>query len=619
MQKRKKYGVIMLFLLVAGMLNAQKTITLAPSVIKTSLPKIESTYTIQDLPSEQFINSESLPMQAGFTVDIDQTKLNQLGQWDSTNQGKLVWRILFKVSNSNGLNVYFTDVHLNEDETLFVYNPGIKTIRGVYTKINNGDFLPTDSVTGNTLVVEYNTMNKNRTLPFHISELGVFISEKDEKGFGDAGNCEVHINCSEGDNWQNQQRGVARVLVKQGSSTFWCSGTLVNNTKLDGKPYFLTANHCGQTSSTADYSQWLFYFNFEAENCEEPAIEPTYNVLNGSRLLSHSISSISTGSDFKLLLLDNNIPPDFRPYYNGWSRTAEPSPSGVTIHHPQGDLKMISTYTQPLTSSQYSSSSEDPTGKYWQVYWSATENGHGVTEGGSSGSPVFNSDGLVVGSLTGGGSSCDFLSSPDYYGKFNISWQPAGSIDSTQLLSYWLDPENTGTISLQGSNLDTTAVNAWFEALDPTIVLGESVRFTNSSFGKINNYSWKFEGGTPASSILKNPEDIKYEKAGTFNVQLVVSSETNSDTLVRQKYIHVMPQIAPNPGNGYFNITFGGEIPKDINVEVFDLSGRKAEFILNYINDSQVQVDISNCREGFYLIKYTSYQQNNTFKVSVIK
>jgi len=584
-----------------------------------NLPEVKLFYPIEQQPLPQVVDQEVAPLLVGYTRDIKYPELEAVGQWDTAFNTIHVWRALFKTEAAAGMHVYFSDVRLSPTERLFVYNPTKKAGNKTYTEANNGLYLASDTVTGNAVMVEYITSNDSRELPFHLSEIGVLIGDKINKGFGDAGDCEVHINCSEGNNWQKQKRGVARIILKQGSYTYLCSGTLVNNTKLDGKPYFLTANHCGQTATSADYAQWLFYFNYEAEGCEKPPVEPSYNVLNGSKLLARSVSNISTASDFKLLLLDDNPPDNFNPYFNGWSRSAYASPSGVSIHHPQGDLKMISTYTQPLASSQYTSNIDDPDGLYWRVYWSETENGHGVTEGGSSGSPIFNDEGLVVGSLTGGGSSCDFLTSPDFYGKFNVSWQPNGSTDSTRILSCWLDPLNSGVVSLQGSDLDTTNLTAWFTALDTEVVVGETVGFSNSSFGNITRYEWEFEGGYPQTSTEKEPGEVRYEKSGLFDVRLIVYSNTDSDTLERQNYINVMPLLSPNPGNGYFTISFGDIVPEDIGVRVFDLFGNEVDFKLNHINENQLQVDISNCRVGMYIIQYTSGQLSNTFKVNVIK
>ena len=137
-----------------------------------------------------------------------------------------------------------------------------------------------------------------------------------------------------------------------------------------------------------------------------------------------------------------------------------PSPVGVTIHHPAGDIKKISTYTTPVESSQWSGTS----GTHWQVYWSETETNWGVTEGGSSGAPLYDNTGKIIGALTGGQAACEPDGSgsgtgpdqPDYYGKFSYSWDQNGN-DPSQQLKYWLDPINAGITSLPGKNASLTA------------------------------------------------------------------------------------------------------------------------------------------------------------------
>jgi len=127
-------------------------------------------------------------------------------------------------------------------------------------------------------------------------------------------------------------------------------------------------------------------------------------------------------------MLNQNIPDTFNVFFNGWNRKDTTSPSGVGIHHPEGDLKKISTYDKPLvTAYYYSIQTLSLAGNV-----DCDPDGHGVTEGGSSGSPIFDNHGRIVGTLTGGDSSCDtsYLDSPDYYGKFSWSWDKNGS-DST--------------------------------------------------------------------------------------------------------------------------------------------------------------------------------------------
>ena len=73
-----------------------------------------------------------------------------------------------------------------------------------------------------------------------------------------------------------------------------------------------------------------------------------------------------------------------------------------------------------------------------------------MTEGGSSGSPLYDSLGRIIGTLTGGLASCSNQEDPDYYGKFSYHWTSNGTADTAQLRP-WLDPENTGVTSLNGT------------------------------------------------------------------------------------------------------------------------------------------------------------------------
>ena len=88
---------------------------------------------------------------------------------------------------------------------------------------------------------------------------------------------------------------------------------------------------------------------------------------------------------------------------------------------------------------------------HWRVTWVATETNHGVTEGGSSGSALFNQDKRIVGTLTGGSSFCTALNSPDYYGKLSYHWDGNNPISEGEKLKYFLDPANTGEEILDGS------------------------------------------------------------------------------------------------------------------------------------------------------------------------
>lgn len=609
--------MLVLLIVAQSAVTAQISDRSKPISFYASLNKSIPTILIPNILPQFPATDNKTPTRAGYTLPFPY-HLSDNGLWTKLDNS-LVWRLEVVVPSAVALNLYFNNIDLKDGDKLYLYNPDKELVLGAFTSINNDMFMCTDFVHGDRIIIEFNTRNQYKHVPFSIHEVGILLVDNytTSRGFGDAGSCEVHVNCIEGENWQDEKKGVARILLKQTNQTFWCTGSLINNTKNDGTPYFLTAKHCGEFSDSSDYSQWLFYFDYGSENCTQPEIEPELKTLSGSSLLAQSKGGTTIGSDFKLLMLNDEIPSSYKPYFNGWERDGEVSPSGVTIHHPQGDLKMISTYSDPLVSTKYDSQNEDPDGKYWMVHWNETVSGHGVTEGGSSGCPIFNNKGNIIGTLTGGSASCTNENAPDYYGKFSYSWDSNGQ-DSTSQLKYWLDPLETGVTTLKGTNLDSTNIFAGFSVEKNNITVGESASFINTSFGNIDGYNWYFAGGDPETSELEEPGTIKYHNAGSYDVQLIVSSAEKSDTLLRIGYIKVLPNVSPNPSNGKINLAFGNTIPDDYSIRIFDAIGRETGYRNVEKGENYLNIDLGSRIQGIYFVNYTAAGINNTYKVIVV-
>ncbi|MDD4848301.1 MAG: PKD domain-containing protein [Bacteroidales bacterium] len=79
---------------------------------------------------------------------------------------------------------------------------------------------------------------------------------------------------------------------------------------------------------------------------------------------------------------------------------------------------------------------------------------------------------------------------------------------------------------------------ASFTASSTTINVGETVSFTNTSTGTVTGFAWTFEGGEPATSIEENPI-VTYNAVGIYDVTLIVSDGTLTDTLLMEDYILV--------------------------------------------------------------------------------
>jgi len=401
---------------------------------------------------DQFNDKYGMPYRFSVSspVDIDFSKQ---GTWTSLPGGGKMCRLALNSPGAEAVIVYYSALKIPEGGEFFLYDARKKQVIGAFTSFNNmdGGGFSNEMIEGDVVVLEYFQPGFSKEEPtIIISEIGhVYRSSgfrKETRGFGGSDTCEVNVNCPEGDQWQLQKRGVTRIIVKQGSQQVWCSGTLLNNARQDGTPWFLTADHCGASATPSDYDQWIFYFRYEGPDCEDPVSDTAFkNYTMVGATKKAAAGGAGYLSDFKLLLLNESVPDSYNPYFVGWNASNESSNDGVTIHHPQGDVKKISTYITPLISTNWSGTPNT----HWKVVWAETETNWGVTEGGSSGCPIFNNLGQLLGQLTGGDASCHNLTGPDYYGKFWYSWNQNLTADSTRLRP-WLDPDNSGITALNG-------------------------------------------------------------------------------------------------------------------------------------------------------------------------
>ena len=454
------------------------------------------------------------------------------GTWTKLDDGRQICRLSVSSKDALALGIYYNNFWLPEGGKLYLYNSDRTQVIGSFTSSNNpvDEYFATELIQGDEVTLEYIEPNGDSPKAIiSISEVAYVYRgytdnfHKDANDFGDSDFCEVNVNCSpDGGDWQDEKKGVARILLKEGNNYFWCTGSLVNNVRQDFEPYFLTADHCGHNANASDYYQWIFYFNYEAITCSNPSVSPSSNTITGCTKVASGGNQGSSGSDFKLLLFNSFVPQSYNVYFNGWNRNNTASSSGVSIHHPAGDIKKISTYTSSLSTTSWNSSGYS---SHWQVYWSSTVNGHGVTEGGSSGSPIFNTQGSIVGSLTGGSSYCSTPYYPDYYGKFSYHWLSNGS-SASEHLKEWLDPDNTGTSILSGTYQVVS-----FTGLDTSYCINDSA-VTLSGIPSTGTFS-----GSGISGSIFNPANAG---AGTHTITYTTSSGSED----QQVAVYALPVVS---------------------------------------------------------------------------
>ncbi|MFZ5941911.1 MAG: T9SS type A sorting domain-containing protein [Bacteroidota bacterium] len=390
--------------------------------------------------------------------DLDISPLNG-GEWTVVD-GTAVWRVRLISPGAYALGLNFSDFRLAPGSRLFIYDGTGASISGAFDHRNNrpGGIFTSAPLPGDEVIVELQSpAGRNDFGSLTIESLShAFLPvptgfEKDGR-FAKSGACEIDINCTEGDDWQTIKRSVCRIYTTRE----YCTGVLVNNTSYDGKPYVLTAEHCVNTEYYANRT--VFVFNYESPVC-----------FGGDGSVAQSVSGatlVATGDslDFSLLLLQDTIPDSYSPYLAGWDLSSAPPASSRAVHHPQGDVKKISGDYNPATvpTSVPSDLNDYIISSMWRIY----EWDFGSTEGGSSGSPLFNMSKKLVGTLTGGLAYCgdsigyDALNDRviynlsvnrnDFYTRISYVWDHY--TDPAKQLRKWLDPLNTGATSVGGFN-----------------------------------------------------------------------------------------------------------------------------------------------------------------------
>ena len=370
------------------------------------------------------------------------------GLWETLANGDRLWRLAIECPKAFSINLTFDKYVLPKGAKLYVYNEDKNYIIGALTSDNNQETqdLGIDIVPGSKTIIEY---YEPTTVSFHgqLSINRVTHGYKDlfawAKAFGSAGSCNYNVNCSPiGIGWERQRDAVA-IIVVGGSGA--CTGAMVDDVPHSNTPYFLTANHCGTTG----VSTWVFRWNWQASGCPNPTTAPsTAQSTTGSTLRATNVAS-----DFTLLQLNSTPPAGYNVFYAGWDRSGTTPTGGAGIHHPSGDIKKISTSVTAFTSVSGGWTGA-PANSHWNVKWQADS---GITEPGSSGSPMFDQNRRLVGQLHGGPSSCTatLANKNDDYGKFSMSWTGNGSTSSAARLSDWLDPGATGTMTTDGHYFGT--------------------------------------------------------------------------------------------------------------------------------------------------------------------
>lgn len=339
---------------------------------------------------------KSLPVSIDFQVlDVpamtDQTYSFQGGTIRRT-AGNLTWVMRLDTAAAAGARLHFEQVSLPQGAAIHVYDDGgaLHTYPGSQTSFWSHTFV------GTQLYIQVVLPDQSTAgASFRIS--GIMLLDATSKAFcPDNAACIQDASCYGTDNWaaiDKARKAIAHYNFIQGDGSYICSGGLLADTDTTTTiPYFLTANHCvDNAEAAATLETW---FNYQTSSCN--ATCPTRGTAStlGATLLQHSAVD-----DHSLLILDEDPPAEA--WYLGWTTDAVASNKDLTLYrisHPLGSPQAYSTHhvDEQINPAQYCGTDTMPRGPF--IF---SRNLVGATEGGSSGSPLVDANGMVVGQLFG--------------------------------------------------------------------------------------------------------------------------------------------------------------------------------------------------------------------------
>jgi hypothetical protein len=385
------------------------------------------------------------------------------GQITTLSDGTRLWMSKVRAQQAFGVRLHFTAISLPPGASIVIYNTDKeKEVQGPYDAAflkGRTDFW-SNTIFGSTVSIECSIPGgvKEETVAFDLPEIA-YIYEK--LGILAAGNCHNDVTCWSG--WTTEASACIGLGDVAGPNVIWCTGSRLNSAS--SIPYLLTADHCGIT--TGNDQDIEVYWLYQTTICNGAAdIADAPRNIGATWLAGRDVG---TYNDFCFLRLEGTPPVGTAAL--GWTTAIPAINSNVTcIHHPSGDFKRITFgNAQDHTDIHFVRAN-------WHTNPIAPEK-RGCTERGSSGSPLFNANRLVVGQLYGGPSYCGAPDASlwDYYGRFNYTYP---------IIQHWL-VDGIAFYNNAGANKRMVNDRAGTTFLDAGVINGplSGLRFLNNSTG----------------------------------------------------------------------------------------------------------------------------------------
>ena len=477
------------------------------------------------------------------------------GDWVNNGEGR-VWTLGLQGTGSQSIALELNGISLPTGSELWVYSE--HALHGPVTaaELDGSDHTFVPGLPGDTVYIEIFEPT-GATVGLDAIDGGL-IAHGPSMGTNPdpPDSCFEDVACHPEADTQSQGVGI----IWRGLE-YWCSGSLLN-TPLGTPPTFLTAHHClgedfaayqtylngSPSAGTEPDETWMYdldlqfvQFRFRKSECGGPSssLDPVAETLTYPvRDLLYYDHEVDIG--VLELGFDNGEPPDPTCVtYNGYDARSSPPPPPYTvgIRHPKGRKQQIdidwdppgtSPYVSSMTEAeQYPNIQSNHTQSALGPFW-LREIDHpvdvGWIDGGSSGGPLFDHHGRVIGMSSGHSEDlgelwlCDNVL-PFYDGRLGIGYQlsAAGSADLVAILGTTLVRD-----AHQSSFSDPMPLSVNSDTLSPCI--GDATYVVNPTVGDAVHIAWEYFAapgqvlGIVTGAIAENTDHVYHFSMTTQDV-----------------------------------------------------------------------------------------------------
>lgn len=535
-------------------------------------------------------NGVAKPYMVSTFVPVD-ISLENSGTWVYQDDGSAIWRLQVSIPDAKAIDFYYDQFELPEGVRLYISNVDGRQLLGAYTASNNSEtgLFSNEAVLGDLAILEMNIpagVNVNE-IRFHINKAGAYYRgvEQLERIYGLTGDdatvkkptigesspCHINSTCSvfgAPESYDIPRNATVHILIVDPNSggAGFCSGTLLNNTaNSEGgncAPLLLTASHCDGSNywDDAGFAQWRFYFNYQYDSCDTDLNNNKTQSMTGASFKARSNypsfpssnpASSRMVADFLLLELNSPIPSRYGATMAGWNRSnavmEDPETYNFFIgfHHPAGDVKKVSSGFTIQGNGTFNQTQVPGTHFYIPFR-------EGGSQGGSSGSGLFDVNGLLIGDLSGGTDVTSDTCGAGYgtaglYSKLSYAWE--NDFDQTAF------PDHAGAAS---------RLKDWLD---------------------------------PIGSGLEMIAPVEANSCVGLSV----------DQAIKKELEHAL-EIYPNPSSGRMFAKFNlSQELKDVQVTVVNTLGRvEKQFMLSKVMTGEYEIDGSALANGIYFVNFNA-------------